>query len=285
MTASTTRCAVLGDPVEHSLSPALHRAAYAWLGLEGWHYDPVRVPGGTLPDFLDGLGPEWRGLSLTMPLKRELLALAGERGWEVSGRARSAGGANTLVREGGGWRGDNTDLPGAVAAVRERHDAPVGRVLLLGGGATAASIGLALCDLGAREVTLLVRSADRAAETLRTVAAHASAPDVRALEPPATRQDGGVPAADVLVSTVPADAQDPGLLAACGAALLFEAVYDPWPTPLAAAALDRGTALVSGLDLLVHQAALQVEQFTGRSVPVEVLRTAGEAALAARGHG
>ncbi|CAB4749663.1 unannotated protein [freshwater metagenome] len=289
MTASPTRCAVLGDPVEHSLSPALHRAAYAWLGLEGWHYDPVRVPGGTLPDFLDGLGPEWRGLSLTMPLKRELLALADERGWEVSGRARSAGGANTLVREAAGWRGDNTDLPGAVAAVRERHLGPVERVLVLGGGATAASIGLALCDLGAREVTLLVRSADRAGETLRTIAAHSSAPHVRALEPAAVQHDGGeaggVPAADVLVSTVPADAQDPGLLSACGAALLFEAVYDPWPTPLAAAALDHRTALVSGLDLLVHQAALQVEQFTGRSVPVEVLRSAGEAALAARGHG
>ena len=153
----SVRCAVLGDPVEHSLSPALHRAAYAELGLSGWSYDPVRVPGGTLPEFLDGLGAEWRGLSLTMPLKRELLALADERGWDVSSRARSAGGANTLVREGGGWRGDNTDLPGAVAAVRERYDGPVERVLVLGGGATAASIGLALCDLGARDVTLLVR--------------------------------------------------------------------------------------------------------------------------------
>lgn len=275
----SVRCAVLGDPVEHSLSPALHRAAYAELGLSGWSYDPVRVPGGTLPEFLDGLGAEWRGLSLTMPLKRELLALADERGWEVSARARSAGGANTLVREAGGWRGDNTDLPGAVAAVRERYDGGVQRVLVLGGGATAASVGLALCDLGALEVTLLVRSAERAGETLRTVAAHASAPQVRALELAAHE----VPPADVLVSTVPADAQDPGLLAACGAALLFEAVYDPWPTPLAAAALARGTTLVSGLDLLVHQAALQVEQFTGHAVAVGVLRSAGEAALAARG--
>lgn len=277
----SVRCAVLGDPVEHSLSPALHRAAYAELGLSGWRYDPVRVLGGTLPEFLDGLGPQWRGLSLTMPLKRELLALADERGWEVSSRARSAGGANTLVREGGGWRGDNTDLPGAVAAVRERYDGPVERVLVLGGGATAASIGLALCDLGARDVTLLVRSAARAEETRRTVAAHASAPQVRALE----LGTDEAPPADVLVSTVPADAQDPGLLAACGAALLFEAVYDPWPTPLAAAALDSGVALVSGLDLLVHQAALQVEQFTGHAVAVDVLRSAGEAALAARGRG
>lgn len=269
------RCAVLGDPVEHSLSPALHRAAYAALGLPDWSYDAVRVPAGTLAGFLDGLAPDWRGLSLTMPLKRELLALASERGWPVGDRARAAGGANTLVREGAGWRGDNTDLPGAVAAVRERSDGPVDRVLVVGGGATAASIGLALCDLGAREVTLLVRSVERAQKTVDTVAAHDSAPSVRAVVE-------GAPATDVLVSTVPADAQDPGLLARSGAGLLFEALYDPWPTPLAAAALESGVPLVSGLDLLVHQAALQVEQFTGRAVPVEVLRSAGEAALAAR---
>lgn len=275
-----TRCAVLGDPVEHSLSPALHRAAYADLGLSGWTYDPVRVPGGTLPSFLDRLGPEWRGLSLTMPLKRELLGLADERGWEVSARARSAGGANTLVRDGADWRGDNTDLPGAVAAVRERYAGPVDRVLVVGGGATAASVSLALCDLGAREVTLLVRSAERAAQTRDTVAAHVSGPRVRVLEQATSGAE--VPEADVLVSTVPAEAQHPDQLAACGAALLFEAVYDPWPTPLAAAALERGSALVSGLDLLVHQAALQVEQFTGHVVAVEVLRSAGEAALAAR---
>ena len=270
-----TRCAVLGDPVEHSLSPALHRAAYSALGLEDWAYDAVRVPAGTLAGFLDGLSPDWRGLSLTMPLKRELLALASARGWSVSGRARAAGGANTLVRDGDAWTGDNTDLPGAVAAVRERYAGPVDRVVVVGGGATAASVGLALCDLGATSLTLLVRSVERAQETVDTVAAHASAPSVRAVvEAPGQ--------ADVLVSTVPADAQDPGLLERCGARLLFEALYDPWPTPLATAALGAGVPLVSGLDLLVHQAALQVERFTGRAVGVEVLRAAG-AALAARG--
>ena len=272
----SVRCAVLGDPVEHSLSPALHRAAYAELGLSGWTYDPVRVPGGTLTGYLDGLGPEWRGLSLTMPLKRELLALAVERGWECSARAHAAGGANTLVREPTGWRADNTDLPGAVAAVRERYAGPVDRVLVVGGGATAASVALALCDLGAREVRLLVRSPERAQETVDTVRAHAVAPTVLA------RADQDDLGADVLVSTVPAAAQDPTLLARSGAGLLFEALYDPWPTPLAAAALASGVPLVSGLDLLAHQAVLQVAQFTGREVPVEVLRAAGESVLAER---
>ena len=251
----TTRCAVLGDPVEHSLSPVLHRAAYDALGLPDWSYDAVRVPGGTLAGFLDGLDESWRGLSLTMPLKRELLALAGELGWECHPRVHAAGGANTLVRAGGAWRADNTDLPGA----------------------TAASVGLALCDLGATRVELLVRSVERAEETLATIRRHDSAPEVLAVE-----SADRVSPADVLVSTVPADAQDPALIDRSGAALLFEALYDPWPTPLAAAAQRGGLAVVSGLDLLVHQAVLQVAQMTGSSVPVAVLRDAGERALLER---
>lgn len=273
----TVRCAVLGDPVEHSLSPVLHRAAYDALGLEGWRYDAVRVPSGGLPDFLDGLGPEWRGLSLTMPLKRELVALAAARGWEVGGRARAAGGANTLVRESTGWRADNTDLPGAAAALRERYAGPVRRVVVLGGGATAASVALALCDLGATSVDLVVRSAARAQETVDTVAAHPGRPRV------STRPLGDAARTDVLVSTVPAAAQDPSLVDALRPAAVFEVVYDPWPTPVASAALAAGVPLVSGLDLLAHQAVLQLEQFTGRSADVGVLRRAGEAALAARG--
>ena len=178
----TTRCAVLGDPVEHSLSPVLHRAAYDELGLADWSYDAVRVPGGTLAGYLDGLDDSWRGLSLTMPLKRELLALADERGWECHPRVRAAGGANTLVRESTGWRADNTDLPGAATAVQERYAGPADRVLVVGGGATAASVGLALCDLGASRVQLLVRSAERAQETLTTIRGHDSAPEVLAVE-------------------------------------------------------------------------------------------------------
>ena len=273
----TTRCAVLGDPVEHSLSPVLHRAAYDELGLADWSYDAVRVPGGTLAGYLDGLDDSWRGLSLTMPLKRELLALADERGWECHPRVRAAGGANTLVRESTGWRADNTDLPGAATAVQERYAGPADRVLVVGGGATAASVGLALCDLGASRVQLLVRSVERAEETVATIRAHERAPEVRAVD----STDRLAPA-DVLVSTVPAAAQDPGLVDRSGAAMLFEALYDPWPTPLAAAAERAGTTVVSGLDLLVHQAVLQVEQMTGHAVPVGVLRAAGERALTAR---
>ncbi len=266
------RCAVLGDPIAHSLSPVLHRAAYAELGLD-WTYDAVRVPAGGLPDFLAGLDDSWRGLSLTMPLKRELMGLADD----VSDRAALVGAANTLVLDGGARHADNTDLPGAVAAVRERHDGPVRAGAVLGGGATAASTGLALCELGAERVTLHVRSEARGAEAAEAVRRHPSAPEVvlASLADP--------PRADVVVSTIPAAAQTEALVAGCrDVPVLFEVVYDPWPTPLAASVIedaDAGRVLVGGLDLLVHQAALQVELFTGRLPSVAVMRAAGEAAL------
>lgn len=260
------RCAVLGDPIEHSLSPALHRAGYAALGLS-WSYEPRRVVSGGLPAFLASLDESWRGLSLTMPLKREALALVEAR----SRRAELAGGINTLVRTTYGWAGDNTDYPGAVAAVRERYAAPIHSGAVLGAGATAGSTGLALVELGARSVTLLARDAARAAETRAVIAAHPSRPKVT-IEPLEAR-----PQVDALVSTIPVAAQIAPLVAAWrDVPLLFEVVYDPWPSPLMAAA--TGT-VVSGLDLLVHQAVLQFELFTSQPAPLEAMRAAGEKAL------
>lgn len=265
------KCAVLGDPIAHSLSPALHRAAYASLGLE-WEYDAVRVPAGTLAEFVAGRDASWRGLSVTAPLKREAFELAES----VTERGRLVGAVNTLVRTSTGWAGDNTDLPGAVAAVRERFSGPVRSGVVLGGGATAASTGLALAELGARTVTVLVRDAGRAEETLRVIAGHPSAPEVRA-----AALDGPVPVADVLVSTVPVAAQTTDLLArSADAPVVFDVVYDPWPSPLLEATAAAGRIAVSGLDLLVHQAVLQFEQYTGHPAPLDIMRAAGEAALA-----
>ncbi len=262
------RCAVLGDPVGHSLSPVIHRAAYAELGLD-WSYDALLVPRGGLAAWVAGLGEEWRGLSVTMPLKREALAL----GEPVSDRARLVGAANTLVRTADGWLCDNTDLPGAAAAVRERWDGPVSTITVLGGGATAASTALAMCDLGAREVRLLVRSAERAAQTAAVVRHHPATPVVSV----GTLEDAV--AGQVVVSTVPVEAQTRDLVERCAEVpVVFEARYDPWPTPLAAAVGDR--VLVSGLDLLVHQAADQFALFTGLPAPLAQMRRAGAAALA-----
>ena len=275
------RCAVLGDPIEHSLSPVLHQAGYAALGLD-WTYEAVRVRSGGLVDFLAG-GGDWRGLSLTMPLKREVLAL----GDEISERARLAGAANTVVFDDGRLLLDNTDLPGAVAAVTKRFAGSITDVTILGAGATAASLGLALCDLGARRVRVLSREETRSAQTLSTIAAHRATPEV-------TWGDladlgagpGARPTGEAVVSTIPVEAQGSALVEACGdVPLVFEALYDPWPTPLAVAALARGQVLVGGLDLLVHQAALQFELFTSQAAPLEQMRAAGQAALDARSRG
>jgi len=271
---SAVRCAVLGSPIAHSLSPVLHRAAYAELGLD-WAYDAREVEVGGLVDFLDGLDAEWRGLSLTMPLKRAVLPLLDD----VSERAELSGAANTVLLEPGRRRGDNTDIPGAAAALRERFAGDLERAVVLGGGATATSVVHALADLGCTDVTLLVRDVGRAAETVTAARRHPAAPsvDVRLLE------TGPVPA-DVLVSTVPGSAQTEELLrVAEPVPVLFDVAYDPWPTPLATYARRTGRALVTGLDLLVHQAALQVELMTGRPGPLEAMRAAGQEELVLRG--
>lgn len=270
---------MLGDPVAHSLSPVLHRAGYVEAGLD-WAYDAHRVGSGGLGAFLADLGPEWRGLSLTMPLKREVLPLVDD----LTDRARLAGAANTLVLRDDGTRvGDNTDLPGAAAAVRERTSAPLRSTAILGGGATATSVGLALADLGVRAVELVVRDAARAAVTVDALRAHPAGIDVRTSPLAASSTESRPIVADVVVSTIPAAAQDAALVARCGGVpVVFEVLYDPWPTPLAAAARASGRTLVTGLDLLVHQAALQFELFTGVPAPLDAMREAGERALAAQ---
>ncbi len=247
------RCAVLGDPVAHSLSPALHRAGYAAAGLS-WTYDPVRVPLGGLASYVSGLGSEWRGLSVTAPLKREAASWASS----VSPVVALSGVANTLVRSPEGtWAADNTDVPGAAAAVRERYSGPVTAATILGGGATAISTGLALADLGASTVRLLVRDPARASAAATAIRRHRAGPDVEV----APLHSGEV-TGEVLVSTIPAAAQTPDVVERCaGVPVVFEVLYHPWPTPLAASVPDD-RVLVSGLDLLVHQATLQFELFT-----------------------
>lgn len=270
------RCAVLGAPIAHSLSPVLHRTAYAELGLD-WEYTAVEVDEAGLEGFLAGLDPTWRGLSLTMPLKRAVLPLLDA----VDPWTAVSGAANTVVLEDGRLLGHNTDVPGAVAALSERSQAPLAHAVVLGGGATAASVLLALSEVGCREATLLVRNPARAVDTLAAVDRHGRGPGIHvgrltdAFDPP-----------DVVVSTIPAEAQTPDLVdRAARASVVFEVLYHPWPTPLAAAAAAQGRCVVGGLDLLVHQAALQVRLMTGQDASVASMRAAGERALAARAAG
>ncbi|MBT2367609.1 shikimate dehydrogenase [Streptomyces sp. ISL-10] len=278
MTARTAarRAAVLGSPIAHSLSPVLHRAAYAELGLDHWSYDRFEVDEAALPGFVQGLDATWAGLSLTMPLKRAIIPLLDT----ISDTAAAVEAVNTVVITDDGRRlGDNTDIPGMVAALRERGVRKVESAAVLGAGATASSALAALAQVCAGPVTAYVRSAARADEMrgwgerlgvdLRVADWSAAAEAMRAPLVVATTPAGTT---DALVAEVP---ERPGTL--------FDVLYEPWPTALAAAWSDRGGAVVGGLDLLVHQAVLQVEQMTGRSpAPLRAMRIAGERALEAR---
>ncbi|TJZ41858.1 shikimate dehydrogenase [Streptomyces piniterrae] len=270
------RAAVLGSPIAHSLSPELHRAAYAALGLSDWTYDRHEVDEETLPSFIEGLDATWAGLSLTMPLKRAVIPLLDE----ISETAASVEAVNTVVLTADGRRlGDNTDIPGMLAALRERGVGKVERASVLGAGATASSALAALSRICTGEVTAYVRSAARADEMRgwgeRLGVAVRTAPwddAAEALHAPLTIATTPAGTTDALAAAVP---EHPGTL--------FDVLYEPWPTTLATAWAAHGGAVVGGLDLLVHQAVLQVEQMTGRSpAPLAAMRRAGEAALAAR---
>nr|WP_255657597.1 shikimate dehydrogenase [Actinoplanes sp. L3-i22] len=283
-TTSPRRAAVLGQPIAHSLSPVIHRAGFAAAGLTGWDYEAIECAESALPDLVAGLGPEWAGLSVTMPLKEAALRLAGS----ASPVAIAAGVANTLVRQAdGGWHADNTDIPGMVRVLREaglgggtgRHavkEAPP-RVTVLGGGGTARAALAAAAELGAESVTVVTRRPEACAE-LEPVAA------ALGLKMESLPWSGAAAAfdTDAVISTVPKGAADhlaaevvwrPGTV-------LFDAIYDPWPTPLAASATAAGLAVVSGLDLLLAQALSQFEQFTGvPEAPEEAMRAALDEAV------
>ncbi|MFF9501715.1 shikimate dehydrogenase [Streptomyces sp. NPDC014656] len=270
------RAAVLGSPIAHSLSPVLHRAAYAELGLDDWSYERFEIDEAALPGFVAELDDSWAGLSLTMPLKRAVIPLLDE----VSPTAAAVEAVNTVVlREDGRRVGDNTDVPGMIAALRERGVEKVESAAILGAGATASSALAALARVCAGPVTAYVRSEARAAE-MRGWGDRLGV-DVRT----AAWDDAAEAfAAPLVIATTPAgttDALAPAVPARPGT--LFDVLYDPWPTALAAAWSDRGGKIVGGLDLLVHQAVLQVEQMTGvPEAPLAAMRAAGEAALAAR---
>jgi len=274
--AASRRAAVLGSPIAHSLSPVLHRAAYAELGLTDWTYDRFEVDEAALPRFLEGLGPEWAGLSLTMPLKRAVIPLLDE----ISETASSVDAVNTVVLHQDGRRtGDNTDIPGMVAALAEHGIEKADSAAVLGAGATASSALAALARICTGEIAVYVRSEARAAE-MREWAERLDV-QVRVEDWADAEQALRAP---LVIATTPAGATD-ALAAALPErpAALFDVLYDPWPTALAARWSAYGGAVVSGLDLLVHQAVFQVEQMTGRTpAPVAAMRRAGERALAER---
>jgi len=268
------KAAVLGKPIAHSLSPALHRAAYRELGLDDWTYDLVECDEAGLAGYVESRGQEWAGLSLTMPLKRTVLPLLDH----VDHMAAATGGANTVVFRPEGRYGYNTDVQGIVDALTEAGAPAPATVTIVGAGATACSALAAVGELGAPGAEVLLRDPARAAGLLAT--AEKLGLQVR-LRPFEDQRRADAVAPDLLISTVPAGAADflaeRTLLSRTPPMAVLDVVYHPWPTPLAQAAQAAGAIVASGFAMLLHQAAAQVELMTGKPAPLEAMRAAGQA--------
>ena len=270
-----SRLEVWGDPIEHSVSPRIHTAAYARLGWD-WTYGRRRVDAGAFDSELTGLGAEYRGLSLTFPLKGAAFAAAATR----DRAAELTGAVNTLLLTGGPPRGFNTDVGGIVADLREAGLGGVDRARIVGAGATATSALVALAELGATHVEVVARRPDAAA-ALASLGARLG------VDVTATSMDAVAPASVPLtISTLPGGAElaapMAGAIAASGG-MLYDVVYGHWPTPLALAWDRAGGTACNGLGMLLHQAVLQIRIFaTGESTQelpaesavVDVMRSA-----------
>jgi shikimate dehydrogenase len=265
--AAGRKAAVLGSPVAHSKSPQLHLAAYRALGLDDWTYERIECGAEELSGVVGGFGSEWVGVSVTMPGKFAALRFADER----TERAALVGSANTLVRTAGGWRADNTDIDGVVGAVGSAS----GRALVCGSGGTAPAAVVGLAELGVSGISVVARNPEKAARLVDLGTRVGVATRFCGLDSDGLA--GQVAAAEVLVSTIPAEVAARYADTFAAIPVLLDAVYDPWPTPLAAAVAAAGGRVISGLQMLLHQAFAQVEQFTGLPAPREAMTCALEA--------
>lgn len=255
----TTNLAVLGSPITHSKSPALHAAAYRELGLD-WAYTAIEVTGADLREFVTSRDASWRGLSLTMPLKREVLPLL----TDVDELVELTGGANTVLLDDG-LRGFNTDVYGITEAFRANGVASLGRVQILGGGATAASALAAVAALGATHAQFALRDPQKSAVLDRLGASLGIEVEVRGFG-----VVGDMP--DAVISTLPGRTDHDQTFAPelRGHAVLFDVAYDPWPSALAAQWSEVGGRVISGLQMLTLQALAQVRIFVGGSANAEL---------------
>jgi shikimate dehydrogenase len=266
---------VMGSPIAHSLSPALHRAAYRSLGLDSWTYDALEVDAEALPAALDRLGPEWVGVSLTMPLKHAVLPLLDD----ISDVALAVGAVNTLSLRDTRRSGDNTDVHGIVASLQEAGVTAAAGAVVLGGGATAASALAALRELGEISPVVVVRSVARCGPLLAAAERLGVRPRLAGW-----REAGELlPTAPVVVSTVPHGVADEVVLPGMPVVgVLLDVVYAPRPTTLAARWVAGGGVAVPGLQMLLHQASRQVLAWTGRTPDLAAMRAAGQQVLADR---
>jgi shikimate dehydrogenase len=272
---SRNRLAVLGSPIAHSKSPVIQRAAFDVLGLD-WTYDAVDVTADQLAEFVEGLDGSWRGLSLTMPLKRDVIPLLTRRHDLVD----VVGAANTVLVTDDGLSGFNTDVQGAVAAFRGVGVAHLENVHILGAGATAASLLVAVAQLGASRVVVSARTPAKAQSLVDLGARLGVKVAVRGWGV----LDRSLVAPDAIVSTVPGGNNDLAFAQPIRQrSVLFDVAYDPWPSELALSWMAVGGKVISGLDLLVNQAVGQLRIFVkgepdsaldGEAAVIEAMRAA-----------
>lgn len=242
------RGAVLGSPISHSLSPTLHNSAFTFLGIDG-KYEAIDVPSGRLSDFFAGQSESFDYLSLTMPLKEEAFSLD----IEFDLLSTRIGSANTLYRRDGVWRGCSTDGSGFIAAVQAEGLTSFSQALILGAGGTARAIAGAVDGL-IPSISVLGRTSTRRDALSRCVVES----DFKYL---AWSDDFDLSGFDLVVNTTPAGAAD--LLAESLSpvidALLFDVIYKPWPTVLAARWADRSGRVINGKELLLWQGLDQLD--------------------------
>ncbi|CAN5534213.1 shikimate dehydrogenase [soil metagenome] len=255
ITGEERTLAVLGSPIAHSRSPRLHAAAYAVLGLP-WAYSAIEVIEGSLGAFVNTCDPSWRGLSLTMPLKREVLPMLASR----TPLVETVGAANTVLFDGqGALHGFNTDVAGIVAALADHGVTRLESVQILGGGATAASVLAAAAQLGTTRALVSARDPEKAAALEPLAAELGIELTIRRLGV----MDRSLIVPSAVVSTLPG-ATEHGMIypeAVRRGAALLDVAYEPWPSALASSWSAVGGTVVSGLEMLLHQAIGQVRIF------------------------
>ena len=278
-----TWAAVIGSPIEHSLSPVIHRAAWAQLGIDGWEYHRLEQDTDSLPGFIAGLGADCAGLSVTMPCKQAVMPLLDV----IDPLASAVGAVNTVVPSSGVLAGFNTDVTGIASAVRRACSmagcsAP-SSALVLGARATASSALAALGELGITSSTVAARrfggpgSVVAAASRLGVTIEQVLWSDAEAV-------DRAASSADLIISTLPASAADPlaERLRVREGQILLDVVYSPRDTALRRAFESAGGVVAEGTDMLVFQAGAQVQLMTGRSPDTCVMREALEEELEGR---
>ena len=275
ISAKTKFCGLIGDPIEHSVSPVMHNAAFSSLGLD-YIYLPLRVARDNLAKAIDGLKVlNIRGLNVTIPHKVAVIPLLDE----MEPLAEKIGAVNTIVNDKGRLKGHNTDAGGFLKTLLGRGVEPRDKkVVVLGAGGASRAISFTLVERGA-EIVILNRKLEMDwAVKLASSISQFSAKEVKALELNDENLSSVLEAADILVnatsvgmspnsnnSPLPAKLLKPELV-------VFDVVYNPLKTRLLAEAEAAGAETISGIDMLVWQGALTFELWTGAKAPIDIMK-------------